>query len=539
MKNKKKNLEKITVDRKIVEGLRESQSLTKLTKLTGKGKSYVVKIKDLALEYGFIEPTQANGKVYQSGPRSIPPYPEALFPLKDGRSEKFIETDEYLSPYKKWVEEKLELSWCPQTVFEELPLVVPRASFYRYLHRHKLMGKDLFKNVPEIITGPGESLQVDWGKLKDVRDPDTDKKKTIWIFVGTLGHSRYRMVRVVERGDFETTIESLISMLDELGGVPKKVTSDNPKVFVAEASKYEPVLNPAYERFASHYDFTIEALPARAPELKGKVERVITPIRRLFESYDFNTYTLESAQAHIDKKLALHNERKHSVHGLKPLDVFVEDEASALKSLPSLPYELEKITYSTIRADGYVRFENKYYRVDTRLKKEQALVIGNSSQVSIYCNGTLLEYYERITDRFQTKACKEHYREPWEKTLEDHGHYLERANHIGEDVERFINIVLARGEGFVDTRVVWGILSLDKKYHKKDINKACRTAIELSQVGYQTVKKLLTITAKQKEKGGKATQEENFKTINGKYTRPMSEYKNHLRLVVNNSQTEG
>jgi hypothetical protein len=53
-KHKKKDLEKITVDRKIVEGLRDGRSLRSLTKSTGKGKGYVIKIRDMALDYGYI-----------------------------------------------------------------------------------------------------------------------------------------------------------------------------------------------------------------------------------------------------------------------------------------------------------------------------------------------------------------------------------------------------------------------------------------------------------------------------------------------------
>src|SRR6185437_13883907 len=149
----------------------------------------------------------------------------------------------------------------------------------------------------ELIHAPGECLQVDWGKLFDVIDPITQKKKTIWIFIGILGHSRFEMARVVERLDFETTIELLISMFEEMGGVPRKVTSDNPKVFVQEASEYEALLNPGFERFDSHYGFTVEALPPSAPEKKGKVERMVPVKRRLFESFDVATYTLERAQS--------------------------------------------------------------------------------------------------------------------------------------------------------------------------------------------------------------------------------------------------
>lgn len=530
-KHKKKDLEKITVDRKIVEGLRDGRSLTSLTKSTGKGKGYVIKIRDMALDYGYIEIVDAVTRVFKTSAKIIPPFPEALFPLRDGRSEKLSETDLLLDPKREWIKERIELGWSPQTVFEELPLSVPRSNFYRYLHRNHLRDKAPTRNVMELIHAPAECLQVDWGKLFDVIDPITGKKKTIWIFIGVLGHSRYEMARVVEKLDFETTIELLMSMFEELGGVPRKVTSDNPKVFVQEASDYEALLNPGFERFASHYGFTAEALPPAAPEKKGKVERMVPVKRRLFESYNLSQYTLKNAQEHLDRKMTITNERKHGTHLQKPIEVFINDEASLLRPLPVLRYECETITRSTVRSDGYVRFANKYYRVDTRLKGEIALVIGNSEQVCIYCNGRLLEVYEKIQDKFTTKACKDHYKESWEKSLQDHGHYLKRAEAIGANVHRFVDIILARGEGFVDTRTVWGLLTLNKKYNNADIDKACLSALELSQVNLRTVRQLLNIMAKPKEKEIQKNDLTTAQAVGGKFARPMSEYKKHLTLV--------
>ncbi len=530
-KHSKKDLERITVDRKIVEGLREGRSVTSLKKSTGKGKGTVIKVRDMALEYGYIELADVEKKIFKATSKSLPPFPEALFPLCDGRSNKIFETDLVLESVREWLKERIEVGWSRQTIFEELPLAVPRSNFYRYLDRQNFMRIAPARNVMELIHAPGECLQVDWGKLFDVIDSKTKKKKTIWIFIGVLGHSRYEMARVVECGNFEITMHALMSMFDELGGVPKKVTSDNPKVFVQLASDHEPLLNPAFERFAAHCGFIIEALPPADPEKKGKVERMVPMKRRLFESYDRENYTLESAQAHIDKKLAIANERKHGTHLQKPIVVFINDEASVLKPLPDLRYEIESIIRVTVRADGYVRFANKYYRIESRLKGEVALVIGNSKQVSIYCKGRLLEVYERITNNFVTKACKDHYKEPWEKTLQDHGHYLKQALAIGANVERFISIILARGEGFVDTRVVWGLLTLNKKYNNADIDKACLSALELSQVNLVTVRQLLNIMAKPKEILKPKDDPAKVQAMGGKFARPMSEYKNHLKLV--------
>ena len=59
-------------------------------------------------------------------------------------------------------------------------------------------------------------------------------------------HSRQTMVRVMKKCDFAATVTAVQSMLEELGGVPRKITSDNPKVFVNLASKYEPILNRSF-----------------------------------------------------------------------------------------------------------------------------------------------------------------------------------------------------------------------------------------------------------------------------------------------------
>lgn len=526
---KSKDLGKITVDRKIVEHFRDGKSASQVARITGKGKGYVIKIRDLATEYGYLEVVSHEPKLHRATPKELPPFPEALFPIKDNRQSRPADTDNLLDPHKEWISERLELGWSPQTVFEELTVGVPRANFYRYLNRHGLRVSASLRSSPEIIHAPGECLQVDWGKLFDV--DRNGKKKTIWAFIGTLGHSRYSMVRVVDRCDFETTIRVLISMFTEIGGVPRKVTSDNPKVFVIGSSKHEPTLNVGYERFASWYGFTIEALPPRDPKKKGKVESNVKLIRRLFESYDENNFSLISAQEHIDRKLKIANERRHGSHQLKPIDVFLNDEATAIKGLPQVPYEVETIVATNIRQDGYVRFLNKYYCVDKRLKGEEVIVIGNTERVSIYCKGTLLEVYDRITDPFQTKATKDHYKEAWEKTLNDHGHYIKKAEEIGPNVGRFIQIILSRGNGFVDTRVVWGVLTLNKRFAPSDIDRACASTIELSTVTLRALKSLLAIHAKPQPKSNSANINESYQTTGGKFIRPISEYKTHLRLV--------
>ena len=513
------------MDRTIVEQFRAGLSASQISNQLSKGKGYVIKVRDLAVEYGFLEQISLEPKLFRATERKLPDYPEALFPITDLRKSKPAETDALLDPHREWILERLNLGWSPQTIFEDVPVSIPRASFYRYLERQHLQSDRLLRSSSlEIIHAPGECLQVDWAKVFDITDKD-GRKRTIWAFIGVLGHSRYTLVRVMDKCDFAATVKAIQSMLSELGGVPRKITSDNPKVFVKIASEYEPILNAGYERFASHTGFRIEALPPADPQKKGKVERTVQLIRRLFESFDIKEFSLEKAQSHIDLKMKIANSRRHGTHGEKPAEIFENQERNQLHCLPEVPYEIETILIGSVRQDGYVRFLNKYYRVDTRLKGQSVTLIGNSDQLSIYCGGRLLEVYEIIKDKFQRQACKDHYKSSIETNLQNHAHYVKQAEAIGGNVSRMIQIILSRGEGFVDTRVVWGILTLNKKYPNAAIDKACESAVEMGSISLRTVHSFLQMTPR------KEIETENFNTTGGKFTRPMSEYRAHLRVV--------
>ncbi len=142
----------------------------------------------------------------------------------------------------------------------------------------------------------GEALLVDWGKLRTVRG-DEGKARTLWAFVGVPGFSRFMMVRLVWTNDVPTTVLALESMLKELGGVPSRITSDNPKCFALEADKYDPLLNPVFERWSAHYGLCLECLPPADPKKKGKVERLMPFVRRLYEAHGEAWFGLDESQA--------------------------------------------------------------------------------------------------------------------------------------------------------------------------------------------------------------------------------------------------
>lgn len=505
------------MERRIVEYLRLGRGTNAIARELGVCKKRIKVLRLQASEHGYLEPSAV-----------LPVYPEKLFGDEPSQAAVVSEADALLQKYQPWIVERLEAGWHPITVFEELPERTARATFYRFLARYKLtaVGRRA-RVVPEIVHRPGEALLVDWGKLCSV--DDGTKRRPLWAFVGVLGYSRYRMARLVWDLDLETTIGLLESMFEEIGGVPSRVTSDNPKIFALEASRYEPLLNPAFERFAAHYNFIAECLPPREPQQKGKVERQIPYIRRLYEAHEKSWVSLEESQGYLDRKLALANENRHGTTGKRPRELLAEERA-ALRPLPLTPFEREELHVGTVRRDGHVRFRGKHYSLDERYIGCEVVVVGSKTQVSIYHGGALLEVHSRIpADSMLSKSTKPQHRKPWERALEDDSLYALRARKLGPAVEQMVKALLVRGDGFIDYRRVWGILSLDKKFSPEQINEACETALSLNKLGYLFVKQLLDLPLPTESSTG-----EPHKHSPTKFVHPVEEYTNVVQLVTRN-----
>lgn len=512
------------VSRKIVEFLIAGHGVKLICRELKVGKDRVRKVRELAKKAGYL-----------SGEKRLPVFPEALFPEQgEATGHRSSAADRLLQEHKEWIVEKLKVGWHAITIFEELPVKVSRSSFYRFFERHDLTPPSAPPRVvPEIVHKPGEALLVDWGKVGTAVCHITGKRLAVWAFVGVLGYSRYRMVRLTLRQDFETTVSLIESLFQEIGGVPKRVTSDNPKCFSLKACRYEPDLNPLFERFAAHYDFAIECLPPRDPEKKGKVERPMPFIRRLFEPYGDDWSDLMNAQSFIDDKLRLANDKRHGTTGEPPTERFNAGEKEALKALPTLIWQREEYHEGTVRTDGHVRFRGKYYSVEETLIGKDVQIIGNQSTVLIYSAGKLVETHERLLNSLKSKSTKSIHLKPWERAMTDVSIYRDRAKNIGPYVDALVLRLIGNGLGMIDFRKVWGLLSLDKTYEASAIDAACKAALETSSISLKAVRIHLDINTKKREVKCKESPNNNtrnhaptkdLKTQNCKFVRDITEY---------------
>lgn len=246
-------------------------------------------------------------------------------------------------------------------------------------------------------------------------------------------------------------------------------------------------------------------------------------MRRLYEAHG-SWESIEESQRYIDTKMSIANERKHGTTKLRPVDVFLQNEASILKELPPTAYSIEEYHAGKVRKDGCIRFRNKYYSAGADYIGRDVFIIGGKEIVEIFFKGNLLESHPRIKSSHQAKSIKKHHLKPHEQIMQDNDYLLDRAIKIGPHTKEMIESILLRGLGYVDTRMIWGILSLDKDYEKFQIEKACRYASECDQLGYRAVLRFINIMPKEEKLIKKSDK--------NKFTRDPKEYGIQLNLLT-------
>ena len=94
------------------------------------------------------------------------------------------------------------------------------------------------------------------------------------------------------------------------------------------------------------------------------------------------------------------------------------------------------------------------------------------------------------------------------------------AEKLGPAVEAVVHHILKRGDGFIDFRRIWGILSLAKKYTPLEINTACVIAIAHDDISLRSIERFILDRRAEELLGEPPPQPR--KT--GKFERPLSEY---------------
>ena len=474
--------------RDVVQRLRLGQSVKAIHRETGRHRTVIRNLRDLAGREGWLNlatELPSEGEIARLYEETLGASHEVPHPL-----------ELYEGQIKEWVELKYSFQIIHQLLTAQR-VKVSESTVRRWIHRR-------YPELPSPVilraTIAGEVMEVDFGYLGTYWDSQNGKQRKVWFFSGRLRHSRRVYRQIAFDQSQGTFFRCHINAFEFFGGVTSKVVADNLKAAIVRASFENPLVNRAYRSLAEHYGFLISACPPASPELKGGVESDVKYVKRNFLplfterqkqrgqpvgrvdelSQELERWNAEVCDTHIVQKV-----------GRSPLEIFEHEELAALRPLPPSRWDPVIFKEASVGPDWRVQFQKAFYSVPYRLIGERVLVMGNSTTVRVYHRGEELTMHLRATRDWQYVWKKEHAPPQMEQYLamSTQG-LLTWASRLGPSVAALTQAIFA--DKAVDgLRPARALMRLGEHYGKDRLETACRRSLRYGIGGYQSVKNIL------------------------------------------------
>lgn len=337
-------------------------------------------------------------------------------------------------------------------------------------------------------TDPGLQGQMDWSPytLKFARTGSTD----VLCFSYILGFSRRQYIDFTLRRDHFTLIRRHQDAFAHFGGVPRHCLYDGEKTVLLRWEANQPIFNPAYVAFITHYHCRPVMCRPKSPETKGKVEAPFGYVEsnllggRTFQDFEDLRAT---ARWWLQHRSDTHI---HDTTRRPPLELFLEQEQSALQPLPAHPYDSSEVALRICRLDGFLEFQTNSYSVPYEHVTDILTLKATEHLISIYSPELdLVAEHER-----QPAGARRVCENPAHRTSKKVRYGLEPVKEsflaLGESATAFLEGLKAqqpRNCGF-HARF---ILRLKENYLSEDIHRALAHALRYQAFDAKAIERIL------------------------------------------------
>ncbi len=337
---------------------------------------------------------------------------------------------------------------------------------------------------------PGLEAQIDFGTARYIPLPN-GKRKRSYVFRIVLSCSRKAYSETVFHQSTDSFLRCLEKAFWYFGGVPQTIVIDNLKAAVTRADWYDPEVVPKVQSFYVHYGTAILPTKPYMPRHKGKVENGINYVKsNALKGRDFDCLNQQNAHLlHWEKSIA--DKRIHGTTRQQVEKVFLEIEKPALKSLPESYFPSFNEGKRSVHRDGHVEVDKSYYSVPPEFVGHQVWVRWDSRLVRVFNHKMeQIALHSKVEPgRFQTN--QQHIHPHKQSQIEKGAQWLiQRTALLGKHSHRWAK-QLFEIRGVTGQRAILGLLSLSGTYSPKQIDDACRKALNHGAWRLQTIQKIL------------------------------------------------
>jgi transposase len=374
--------------------------------------------------------------------------------------------DQYLPELVELVGDP-DLSLLPKNAFEVLcerhglDGKVSYSSFKRFIQTHRTA----FHNdqiTCRFEADPGSELQIDYAKVGTIYDHATKRRRVLYVFIGTLAHSRHKYIELVFTQDQTSFVSSHVRMFEYFGGVPRRIVLDNLKAGVIKPDLYTPQINRAYQEMAEHYHCFLDTCRVARPQDKGKVERDVRTVRQAVRKIlVLNPGAALADLNQMAKRWSIdaYGLKPHGTTHELPYTVFTEREQPLLMGLPVDRFEIAEWKIATVHPDHYIQFKGRSYSVASAYIGKKVWIRATERILQVFCDDRLIkQHIKRDVFRHTDPGdFPENFRAVLDAGF--HRHLLSRAEAIGPHFHQMIRSLLEL-QAFINLRRAQGLVAI-------------------------------------------------------------------------------
>jgi len=369
---------------------------------------------------------------------------------------------------------------------------VPERTLHRYADEVCDVGRGRRGTTVRVDDGePGDELQVDFGKMGRLFDPETGRLRDCQALIFTPVVSRYSFVWLTHRQSLDDVIAGFEAAWVFYGGVFKTVIPDNMKTIVDRANPTEPRLNQAFVEYAQARGFVVDPARVRSPQDKPRVERTVPFVRQSFFAGE-TFIDLTDAQRRAEEWCRVRaGMRIHGTIQARPAEVFRVEEAPVLAPAPTELYDLPIYANAKVHRDHHIEVAKALYSVPGNLIGSQVDVRADRALVRIYARGQLVKTHPRQAPGGRVTDPEDLPSERTAYAMRD----LDKLHRIaighGPAIGTFTAALLDNPLPWTKMRQVYALLGLVKKWGPERVEPACASALEHEAINVGLIGRML------------------------------------------------
>ena len=371
-------------------------------------------------------------------------------------------------------------------------VVVPERTLHRYALEVLGVGRSARGTTVRVADGePGSELQVDFGKMGLILDPDTGRRRVCHALIFTAVYSRHCFVWLTFRQTTAAVIAGFEAAWAFFDGVFAVVIPDNMATIVDKADSLNPRLNQAFVEYAQARGFVVDPARVRTPTDKPRVERTVPFVRNsMFAGETF--VDLADAQRHAEEwcrgRAGL---RIHGTTQCRPAELFALEEHPKLLPAPVSVYDLPIYATAKVHRDHHIEVAKAIYSIPGDLIGERVDVRADRQLVRVFHRGALIKVHPRtkpggrVTDPADLPAHQSTY------ALRDIDHLRRLAAGHGPAIGLYANAVLDHPLPWTKMRQAYALLGLVKRWGPERVEAACTRALEAEAISVALIGRMI------------------------------------------------